>query len=330
MAEAEVGDDCYGDDPTVNALEQRVAALLGKEAAVFLPTGTLANQLAVATHTRPGMAVACHPGAHVRIHEDASAAALSGVQLMPIGTREGYTVADLEALCAEEACGWPRVGLVWLENTLGDAGGRLWPLRTDEIEPRAERDALEEIGAWARAQGRPVHLDGARLWNAHVATGHSLAAFAEVADSVSVAMSKGLGAPMGSLLCADAAFVARARSRKHAFGGGMRQAGIVAAAGLHALDHHVQRLADDHARARRLAEGIANLRCWTVRPPDTNIVIARVADSVPDAESLCRPLREAGVLCHPNRAREVRFVVHLGIDDAAIDAIVATIERVHG
>jgi threonine aldolase len=317
MAAAEVGDDCYGDDPNVIALEERVAGLLGKEAAMFVPTGTMANQIAVQIHCTRGQTLATHTTAHVRIHEDASAAALAGVQVMPIGTRRGYSVAELEALCNEETCGWPRVGAVWLENTLGDAGGLVWPL-----------PELRAVSAWARAQGRPVHLDGARLWNAHVASGTPLPEIAAVADTVSVAMSKGLGAPAGSLLVGSEALVARARGRKHAMGGGMRQAGILAAAGLHALDHHVERLADDHRRASALAFAITDLPGWDVATPETNMIVARVADPVTHAEQLCAPLRDAGVLCHPNRWAEVRLVVHLGIDDAAIEAIAARIRSV--
>lgn len=317
MAAAEVGDDCWGDDPCVLQLEARVAQLLGKEAAVFLPSGTMANQIAVQIHCARGQTLATHQTAHVRIHEDASAAALAGVQVMPIGTRRGYAVEELEALVAEESCGWPRVGAVWLENTLGDAGGLVWPLPEQQA-----------IAAWARAQQRPVHLDGARLWNAHVATGTPLPELAAVADTVSVALSKGLGAPAGSLLVGSEDLVARARGRKHAMGGGMRQAGILAAAGLHALDHHLQRLADDHRRASELAFAITDLPGWDVATPETSMIIARVADPVTHAEQLCAPLRASGVLCFPNRDQEVRFVVHLGIDDEAVQEIKKRIRAV--
>ena len=157
MARAEVGDDCYGDDPSVLALEQRVAERLGKPAAVFLPAGTMSNQIAVRVRCRPGDAIATHRGAHVRIHENASAAAISGAQIMSIGDRRGFSLPQLTELCHEESCGWPPVRLVWLEDTLGDAGGEPWPV-----------EELEAIAAWSRAGGRPLHLDGARLWNAAV------------------------------------------------------------------------------------------------------------------------------------------------------------------
>jgi threonine aldolase len=322
MAEAPVGDDCYGDDPTVIALEEAVAELLGKPAAVFLPTGTMCNQLAIRVHTRPGSAVATHTTAHCRIHEDGSAAALSGAQIMPLGSRTGYSVRDLEDLCHEETCGWPRVRLVWLENTLGDAGGVPWPLRPVDVPVGLATDSMQTIGQWARDDARPVHLDGARLWNAHVATGHALSDLAAVADTVSVSMSKGLGAPMGSVLAGSKEHVAHVRSFKHALGGGLRQAGIVAAAGLHALRNNIERLAEDHARARKLAAALDDLPGIEVDEPATNMVIAKVRDPVDHAEQLCAPLREAGVLCYPNVYREVRLALHLGIDDDALQHVI--------
>ncbi len=326
MARAPVGDDCYGDDPSVAALERRVAALLGKDDAVFLPTGTMCNQLAVRLHAKPGETIATHETAHVRIHEDASAAALSGVQLMPLGGRRGYTIDQLDQLVREESCGWPRVAAAWLENTLGDAGGVPWPLH----QATADADGMHAIAQWAHRRGRTVHLDGARLWNAHVATGTPLADLAEIADTVTVAMSKGLGAPGGSLLVGDDAWVSRARAAKHGLGGGMRQVGILAAAGSHGLDHHLDGLHEDHRRARRLADAVSDLRLWTVQPPTTNMVICEVDEAVGAAEVVCAPLRAAGVLCHPNRYREVRWVLHLGIDDAAVEDIAARVRAALG
>jgi threonine aldolase len=274
----------------------------------------------VRTHCAAAEALATHATAHVRIHEDASAAALCGVQVMPLGTRRGYTLPELQALVHEETCGWPRVGAVWFENTLGEAGGVVWP-----------PDELDAIAAWARTQGRPTHLDGARLWNAHVASGRPLSELAAVGDTVSVALSKGLGAPGGSVLAGTKALVDRVRARKHAFGGGVRQIGIIAAAGLYALEHHLPRLVDDHRRARALASAIADLPGWRVQAPQTNIIVCPVQPPVTHAEQLCAPLRDAGVLCHPNVYTEVRLVVHLGIDDDAVAAIaeriVATIPK---
>lgn len=318
MAAAEVGDDCYGDDPSVNALERRVAELLGKSAALLVPSGTMANQLAVAIHTQPGDAFACLAEAHVQVHEDGAAARLSGAQATAIGDRHGFSAEQLLDRIREESCGWPRIGLVWLENTLGLAGGRVWPL-----------ERMQAIAELAREHGRPIHIDGARLWNAHVAAGRPLAELASVADTVSVCLSKGLGCPAGSLLVGDVDRIARARASRHAFGGAMRQAGVLAAAGLYALDHHIERLADDHRRARALWSGLRELRCWRASEPETNIVLFELPDRG-DAEALCRPLREAGVLCYPNKYSEIRLVVHLGIDDVAIDEAVLRIQHVLG
>lgn len=313
MAAAMVGDDCYHDDPTVLELESRIAKRLGKDAAVFVPTGTMANQLSIHVHCKPGEALACPPRAHVQIHEDGSAARLSGVQLMPIGTPAGYDAEQLEALIHEEDAGWPRVGLAWIENTLGCGGGLVWSL-----------DSMRAIWDVARRHERPVHLDGARLWNAHVASGVALEQYASLADTVSICMSKGLGAPAGSLLVGDADVIERAWNTRHAFGGGMRQVGVLAAAGLFALDHNIPRLAEDHAHAKRLGEALSDLSCWTLRPVETNVVVFETAGP---AEALCAPLRDAGVLCYPNTYREVRYVTHLGIDDAATDAIIERTRR---
>jgi threonine aldolase len=316
IAEAELGDDCYGDDPNVLALERRVAALLGKPAALFVPSGTMANQLAVASHTRPGEVLACVREAHVEVHEDAAPARLSGVQISALGDRFGFSDDHLLDRIREESSGWPRVGLVWLENTLGLAGGRVWPL-----------EQMRAIAKLARAHERPLHMDGARLWNAHIASGRSMAELAEVADSVSVCLSKGLGCPVGSLLCGDEPFIARARASRHAFGGAMRQAGLLAAAGLHALDHHLDRIADDHRRALELWAGLRDLCCWRAIEPETNIVLFELPERG-DADRLCRPLRDAGVLCHPNKFSEIRLVVHLGIDDTMIDQAITRIRDV--
>lgn len=325
MAAAEVGDDCYGEDPSVLALEAAVAERLGKPAAMFVPSGTMSNQITVRVRCRPGDAIAAHPGAHVRIHEDASAAGLSGAQIMALGTRQGYGARALAELCHEESCGWPPVRLVWLENTLGDAGGVPWPLH----DPEGAHDrGLHDVSTWARAHQRAVHLDGARLWNAHVATGIPLHTYAACADSVAVSLSKGLGAPVGSVLCGDEEFIAQARRHKHALGGGFRQAGVLAAAGRYALEHHLERLAEDHARAARLAAALAELPCWEMPTPLTNLVVAPVRAPWDHAEQLCAPLRAAGVLCNPNTYREVRFALHLDIDDAALEQIIAIVRRV--
>ena len=315
MAVAAVGDDCYGDDPTVQALERRVAELLGKQAALFVPTGTMANQLAVATHTRPGEGLICVREAHIQVHENASPARLSGVSSMGLGLRTGFEAEAVEDRIREESCGWPRVGLICVENTLGLAGGLVWPL-----------ESLREISASAKLYARPVHLDGARLWNAHIATGQSMATLAETADSVSVCLSKGLGCPVGSLLCGPHDFITRAREIRHAFGGALRQAGILAAAGIHALDHHIARLADDHRHAHQLWSALAESTRWFAREPQTNMVIFELPKRG-EAECLCAPLREAGVLCHPNKYSEVRFVLHLGVGDEEVEDVIQRVRQ---
>ncbi|NVB42060.1 low specificity L-threonine aldolase [Pseudenhygromyxa sp. WMMC2535] len=313
MAAAPVGDDCYADDPSVNALEAEVAALLGKPAALLLPSGTMANQIAVATHARPGEVLACVAEAHVQVHEDASPARLSGVQVEALGDRAGFDADTLAARLLEERCGWPRVGLVWMENTLGLAGGLVWP-----------HEAMRAVFERAQAHRRPVHIDGARLWNAHVASGLPMRTLASVADSVSVCLSKGLGCPVGSVLVGEHDFIARARATRHAFGGALRQAGVLAAAGRHALEHHIARLADDHRRARALWAELKDLPCWTAIEPQTNIVRFDLPAGE-DAEPLCARIRARGVLCHPNKYAEIRLVVHLGVDDEAVEA---TVQRV--
>jgi len=315
MAAAPVGDDCYGDDPTVAALEARVAELLGKEAGLFVPGGTLGNQLAIHVQARPGQTLACVPMAHVQVHEGAAAARISGVQAMPIGGRSGFGVEHLRELVAEEANGWPTLGLICVENTLGAAGGMLWPL-----------DELQQLRAAAGTT--PIHLDGARLWNAHAASGLSLAELASTADTVSTCLSKGLGAPAGAVLSGSRGVIDAARACRYAFGGSMRQSGILAAAGLHALEHHLERIGEDHRRAQRLRDGLRDLPGWEVRPGDTNIVLLTVAESIGDAERLAAPLRDAGIICYPNIRSELRLVTHLGIDDASVEDAIVRIRAV--
>ena len=315
------GDDCYGDDPSVNELQARAAELVGKEAALFCPTGTMSNQLAVRTHTTPGETVVAPATSHVEVHEEGSAAALSGANVSALaGATHHYEAQHLrERILEEEHSGWPRVGLAWIENTLGLAGGRVWP-----------QSSVIEIAQVARSYGRPVHIDGARLWNACAASGLSLSELAAPATSVSFSLSKGLGCPAGSLLCGPAAFIEKARGHRHALGGAMRQSGILAAAGLWALeagaDGHARQLSTlraDHARAKRLAELLSPLDVWDVQMPETNILLLEPRNPALAAEDLCAPLRAVGVLCYPNRYRQVRLVMHWGIDDAALEEIAA-------
>jgi threonine aldolase len=250
MAEAEVGDDVLDGDPTMRRLEARVAALLGKEAGLFFPSGTMANQTAVWVHTMPGTEVLLDAGAHIVNWEMAGAAALAGVQVRPVSSGEGRAVAsaaDLARAIRPRSPHAPLATLVCVENTHNGAGGMVTTV--------AELTAMHDVAASA---GLPVHMDGARLWNAHVATGVPLAEFARTADSVMLSFSKGLGCPVGAILVGDAELVQRAHMVRKRLGGGMRQSGILAAAALYALENHLGRLAEDHAAARRFAELLAD------------------------------------------------------------------------
>ena len=309
MARAEVGDDVYAEDPSVNLLQERAAALTGQEAALFVPSGTMANQLAVRSHTEPGDALVAPHGAHVYQYEGGAAAALAGVQIALIGSDGLFSPEDLRGALAPADVHFARPRLVWIENTHNRSGGRVFPL-----------DAQRAVLDFAHSAGLALHLDGARIFNASVASGIPVGDLARAFDSVSFCLSKGLGAPVGSLLCASAPLIERARRFRKMFGGGMRQAGVLAAAGLHALDHHVKRLADDHAHAALFAEGIASIRgLELVRAPETNIVLFRCAD----ADALVSRARAAGLLLGSRDARTVRAVTHLDVDREGIQRAVA-------
>ena len=305
MAAAEVGDEQYLEDPTVNELQRRMAELLGQEAALFLPTATMANEVALRTQTKPGSLLLAEELTHVLLYEMGGPAIHSGLVMRGVPAADGrVTPAHIEAAC-ELGPG----GIVVLENTHRGSGGRVWPL--DAF--RASVDAAHERGAM-------VHLDGARLFNASVAAGVPSADWARHADSVTICFSKGLGCPLGAVVAGSEGFVERAWESKYLFGGAMRQAGVVAAAALYALDHHVERLADDHARARRLAEGIG-------LDPDaveTNFV------AIDDPGDGIERFREHGVLVSNLRPGVLRAITHLGIGDADIDEAIESIARALG
>lgn len=304
MAAAEVGDDVFGEDPTVERLQREVAALLGKEAALFVPSGTMANQIAMLVHTRPGDEVVVSEGAHCVWYESGAGAAWAGVQFVVAGTGVMFDEASLEAAVRPRDYYYPRTSLVSLENTHNRGGGRVLPQRL-----------VVSVAARARALGLSVHLDGARLFNAAVASGCSVAELARPADTVSICLSKGLGAPVGSLLAGDRDRIVAAHRFRKMLGGGMRQVGVLAAAGLHALTHHVARLADDHANARRFAESASHSPRLDVQWPETNIVMVDVADdgSPRPAERLAARAREAGVLLSVFGPRRLRAVTHLDV-----------------
>jgi threonine aldolase len=319
MAEAEVGDDVWGDDPTVIALEREVAAMLGKEAALYVPSGHMGNQVAIRSQTRPGDEILIHELAHVMVHEAGGTAVLSGVQAREIGGERGLPGPEvLETWLRDPSdVHHARQSLVCVENTVGEQGGLVFP-----------QDRIDGIAAFAHERGMRLHMDGARLWNAAIASGSDPARIVRDVDSVSVCFSKGLGAPVGSAVVGDAELVATARRNRKLFGGGMRQAGIIAAGALHALRHHVQRLADDHRNARRLAEGLAGGQRLILDPDrvETNIVIGSVPEGGPHAGELVREFAQAGVLCADLNAQAVRFVTHLDVDEEAISAAVERLQ----
>ncbi len=300
MAEAEVGDDVYGEDPTVRALEERVAGLFGHEAALFTPTGSMANVLAVRSVVAPGQEVLCEASAHIARAELGAHGAISGVTMRTWLAPDGHLpLPVIEQLFAPDMGPFfVPTAAVSVENTHNFAGGAVVPV-----------DQLRSLRAWADSSGTRIHLDGARVWNAHVASGVPLEEYGAIADVLAVCLSKGLGAPVGSLMVGSADAIAEARVWRKRLGGGMRQVGVLAAAGLHALDHHLARLADDHAHARLLAEACG------VDPAgvDTNIVV------VPhdDAAGFVARAADAGVLVAAVGPRTVRLVTHLDIDEAA-------------
>ena len=308
MADAEVGDDVLDGDPTVRRLEEQVAALLGKDRAFFFPSGTMANQAALWLLAKRGTEVLLDAGAHIVHYEVAGAAALAGVQVRGVTGSGPVMDADaLERAVRPASIHVPSASLVCLENTHNGAGGMVTSL--------AGMRALRET---ARRHGLPVHLDGARLWNASAATGVSLAEFGACVDTVMVSFSKGLGAPVGAALAGPADVMADGWAVRKRLGGGMRQSGILAAAALHGIEHHRPRLPEDHARARRLADLLAAAPGVSVVPPDTNIVMFDLPAGR-DAFDVVRRAGEAGVLVTPWSPTRIRAVTHLDVGDAEIE-----------
>ncbi|HSJ25118.1 MAG TPA: GntG family PLP-dependent aldolase [Longimicrobiales bacterium] len=308
IADAIVGDDALGDDPTVRRLERRVADLLDKEAALFFPSGTMANQAALLVLTRPGTEVVCEATCHLVDWELGGAAANAGVQLRGVHGPGGILTPELVAAAIRpKAQLVVQTSLVSLENTHNGAGGRVTPLETMRALFRVAQDA-----------GVRLHLDGARLWNAAAATGVPMAEFAACADTVMVALSKGLGCPAGSLLAGPAPLIEQARIARRRLGGAMRQAGILAAAGLYALDHHRERLADDHQRARTLARLAAHVPGLRVVDPETNIVMMDVTKPGLSAADVVREMEAHGILITAFTPTRVRAVTHLDVDDDGV------------
>ncbi len=310
IAAAEVGDDMSGEDPTVNRLEARMAEMLGKEAAVFACSATQANQMAVRTHCIPGDELLIESTGHIALFEAGGPAALSGVTCRLLNGQYGILdLIDFEGKIRADNQHFCRTRLVCLENTTNVGGGRVYPLEN-----------LTRIGQWARRHGLKVHLDGARLFNAVVASRVSAADICRAADTVTVCFSKGLGCPMGAVLAGTQEDMARARRVRKLFGGALRQAGIVAAAALYALDHHIERLETDHANARAFAAAIADIAGLTVDPPDvqTNLVFFNVARSLGNAAQLSAKLKQHHVLINASGPQRLRACTHLDVDRAAV------------
>lgn len=319
MAEADVGDDVFGDDPTVIRLSEKVARLMGKEAAIYLPSGSMANQTCIRAHCQPGDEIICHEDSHIYHYEGGAPAGLSGCSLRLLrGPRGRFTAEDVRAAVRPVNSHNPRSTLVLVENTHNRGGGSIWPI-----------EQIAEVRAVADEFGLKMHLDGARLMNACVATGHRPSDYAQYFDTVSTCFSKGLGAPVGSAVAGSKETIDRVHRFRKMFGGGMRQAGIIAAGAIYALDHNVERLAEDHVHAKRLAGAIADLPGLSVDVDavETNIVYFDVSEKLGTAQSLFDRLKEEGVLMLVVGAQRIRAVTHLDVDTAAVDRAATTLAR---
>jgi threonine aldolase len=320
MFEATVGDDVLGEDPTANALQEKAAALLGKEAALFVASGTMGNQLSIKAHTQPGDDVIIEAGGHAMNFEGGSSAVLSSVQFTTIpGTRGVFDADQVEAAIRVEDVHYPVSRLVIIENTHNRGGGTVFPLKN-----------ILRIREVATRKGLRMHMDGARLWNASVACGISPREYAAPFDSVSVCLSKGLGCPVGSLVAGSKDFIKRVHRFRKLVGGGMRQIGFLAAAGIYALDHHIDRLEEDHRKAKNLALGLAGIKNLILHPEEveTNILFFDVSPAERTAHEVAAALLEKGVRVHPTAKTRIRCVAHLDVSFADIDRAAEIIEGV--
>jgi threonine aldolase len=322
MASAEVGDDVFGDDPTVNRLQRIIAERLGKEAAVFVASGTMSNLIAVRIHCKPGDELICELGCHIYNYEQGGYAQINGVSARPVQGENGVMKLDqLVDLIRPANAHYVRTRLVTLENTHNRGGGKIQPY-----------SIAEDICRWARTNGLRTHLDGARLFNAVEATGIEAPRWAEHFDTVSVCFSKGLGAPVGSALCGPKELIAEAVRHRKVLGGGMRQAGVLAAAALYALDNHIERLAEDHDNARRLAQGIQNIKNIRLMSEqiDTNMIFFRVDPAWGTAEDFSEKLKTQGLLMLATSPTNIRAVTHLDVNADDVDRAIEIIKRVAG
>lgn len=319
MAEAEVGDDVWGEDPTVIRLEQRVAAMFGHEAAVLACSGTQSNQMGLRVHCIPGDELLIHESGHICNFEGGAPAALSGISVRTVNGIGGMPdVHDLETRLRPDDQHFPRTRLVCLENTTNLGGGRVFSL-----------EQLQRVSTWCLERGLKRHLDGARLFNAIVAGGYSPQQLGACFDTISICFSKGLGCPFGSILTGTHADMQRARRVRKMFGGGLRQSGIIAAAALYALDHHVDRLQEDHRNARRLADGLARLEGLRIDPQtvETNLVFFELAPEFGTAVQLAAALREEGILAGPMGGQRLRMVTHLDVTAEDVEAAIVAVDR---
>jgi threonine aldolase len=320
MFEAEVGDDVFGEDPTVNALQEKAARLLGKEAALFVASGTMANQLSIKAHTQPGDEVIIEMGAHAMNFEGGGGAVLSNVQFFGIpGDRGIIDAAQVESAIRVDDVHFPVSRLVVIENTHNRGGGTVFPL-----------SKIRQIRDLATQRELQMHMDGARLWNASVAAKISPAEYAAPFDSVSVCLSKGLGCPVGSLVVGSKDFIKRVHRFRKMVGGGMRQAGFLAAAGIYALDHHIDRLEEDHRKAQKMAQGLANIKNVLIHPAEveTNILFFDVSRAERTAQEVTAACKGKGLLVHPTSKTRIRCVTHLDVSFAEIDQALKVIAGV--
>jgi len=316
--EAELGDDVYGEDPTVNRLQKMAADLVGKEAAMLVPSGTMGNQVAILTHCKPGTEVIMEADSHIYYYEAAAASVFAGIQPRPLQGQKGVLPADLvEWAIRQDDIHLPPTSLICLENTHNRAGGRIFPL-----------EEMKSVFNVAKKHGLPVHLDGARIFNASVASGVSVKDFTACTTSIQFCLSKGLGAPVGSIIAGPAEFIEEARRWRKRLGGGMRQAGIIAAAGIVALDKMVDRLAEDHANARLLAEGLAELKGidFNLDDVDTNIVIVKPTGM--SVQELGQQLKKRGVLTVVMQPDRIRFTTNKEVSRMDIEKTISILEEV--
>lgn len=321
MAEAEVGDDVLGDDPTVIRLQERIASIMGKAAACFVPSGTMANQASIRAHTEPGDEVIAHSDSHIINYETGAPAALSGVMIRTASGERGlFDAEQVEALVRPDSLHFPHSCLVVVENTQNRGGGAVWPL-----------EQIKRVTAAGRKHKLKLHLDGARVWNACAKTGLKPVEYAKHFDTISCCFSKGLGSPAGSAVCGDAAIVARVARFRKMFGGAMRQAGILAAAALYALDHHEERLTEDHENATRLAEGVGDIPGISIpMPVETNMVFIDVDRRHGTGAEVCAKLKAQGIWALPTLPQRIRMVCHLDVSRPLIERAVDVIGKTLG